>query len=128
MSLWGEVASILERTTALLQACSLEADLAVLPAGRHTEIGERGVNLSGGQKARVSMARAMYADTELIIMDDPLSAVDVHVGRHMFNHCIRGAFMPADHSSHANHFSGWRFGNTALPREQVLWKGGRACW
>ena len=76
-----------------MQACSLEADLAVLPAGRHTEIGERGVNLSGGQKARVSMARAMYADTELIIMDDPLSAVDVHVGRHMFNHCIRGAPM-----------------------------------
>jgi len=74
-----------------VQACSLEADLAVLPAGRHTEIGERGVNLSGGQKARVSMARAMYADTEFIIMDDPLSAVDVHVGRHMFNQCIRGA-------------------------------------
>ncbi len=74
-----------------VQACSLEADLAVLPAGRHTEIGERGVNLSGGQKARVSMARAMYADTDFIIMDDPLSAVDVHVGRHMFNQCIRGA-------------------------------------
>ena len=74
-----------------VQACSLEADLAVLPAGRHTEIGERGVNLSGGQKARVSMARAMYADTEFIIMDDPLSAVDVHVGRHMFDQCIRGA-------------------------------------
>jgi hypothetical protein len=70
--------------------------LAVLPAGRHTEIGERGVNLSGGQKARVSMARAMYANTELIIMDDPLSAVDVHVGRHMFNHCIRGALMLAE--------------------------------
>ena len=74
-----------------MQACSLEADLAVLPAGRHTEIGERGVNLSGGQKARVSMARAMYANTEFIVMDDPLSAVDVHVGRHMFNQCIRGA-------------------------------------
>ena len=77
-----------------MQACSLEADLAVLPAGRHTEIGERGVNLSGGQKARVSMARAMYANTEFIVMDDPLSAVDVHVGRHMFNQCIKGA-LPA---------------------------------
>ena len=78
-----------------MQACSLAADLAVLPAGKDTEIGERGVNLSGGQKQRISMARAMYADCDFVIMDDPLSAVDVHVGRHMFEKCIAGdTFLP----------------------------------
>ena len=65
--------------------------MAVLPAGQDTEIGERGVNLSGGQKQRISMARAVYSDAGFYIMDDPLSAVDVHVGRHMFDNCIAGA-------------------------------------
>lgn len=63
----------------------------MLPAGQDTEIGERGVNLSGGQKQRISMARAVYSDADFFIMDDPLSAVDVHVGRHMFENCIVGA-------------------------------------
>ena len=63
----------------------------VLPAGQDTEIGERGVNLSGGQKQRISMARAVYSNADFFIMDDPLSAVDVHVGRHMFENCIVGA-------------------------------------
>ena len=59
-----------------------------------TEIGEKGVNLSGGQKQRISMARAAYADADLYIMDDPLSAVDVHVGKHIFTKCITG-MLPA---------------------------------
>ena len=63
----------------------------ILPAGDRTEIGEKGVNLSGGQKQRISMARAAYADADLYIMDDPLSAVDVHVGKHIFANCITGA-------------------------------------
>lgn len=75
------------------QACSLGADLAVLPAGQETEIGERGVNLSGGQKQRISMARAVYSSADFYIMDDPLSAVDVHVGRHMFDNCIVGTLL-----------------------------------
>ena len=62
----------------------------MLPGGVNTEIGEKGINLSGGQKQRISLARAVYADADFYIMDDPLSAVDVHVGRHIFDHCISG--------------------------------------
>lgn len=58
-------------------------DLAIFRAGDATEIGERGVNLSGGQKQRIAIARAVYSDTEIVLMDDPLSAVDAHVGRHL---------------------------------------------
>lgn len=64
--------------------------LQMLPGGVDTEIGEKGINLSGGQKQRISLARAVYADADFYIMDDPLSAVDVHVGRHIFDHCISG--------------------------------------
>ncbi len=56
---------------------SLHDDLKVLPGGLETEIGERGINLSGGQKARVSLARAVYSDADVYLLDDPLSAVDV---------------------------------------------------
>ena len=67
----------------------------MLPGGVNTEIGEKGINLSGGQKQRISLARAVYADADFYIMDDPLSAVDVHVGRHIFDHCISG-MIPSD--------------------------------
>lgn len=62
--------------------------LQMLPAGDQSEIGEKGINLSGGQKHRVALARAVYADADLYLLDDPLSAVDVHVGRHLFERCI----------------------------------------
>ncbi|KNE72605.1 hypothetical protein AMAG_17047 [Allomyces macrogynus ATCC 38327] len=68
----------------VLKACSLVKDLQVLSHGDQTQIGEKGINLSGGQKARITCARALYADAEIILMDDPLSAVDAHVDRHMF--------------------------------------------
>ena len=75
----------------VVKACALSDDLAVLPAGDMTEIGERGINLSGGQKARVALARAMYSpESQLILMDDPLSAVDAHVGEHLFREAITG--------------------------------------
>ncbi|XP_076444665.1 multidrug resistance-associated protein 1-like [Babylonia areolata] len=72
----------------VLHACALEPDLEMLPAGDMTEIGEKGINLSGGQKQRVSVARAVYSDPDVILLDDPLSAVDSHVGRHMFEKVI----------------------------------------
>eukprot|EP00007_Cunea_sp_BSH-02190019_P001870 CAMPEP_0174237282 /NCGR_PEP_ID=MMETSP0417-20130205/7690_1 /TAXON_ID=242541 /ORGANISM="Mayorella sp, Strain BSH-02190019" /LENGTH=1523 /DNA_ID=CAMNT_0015316021 /DNA_START=21 /DNA_END=4592 /DNA_ORIENTATION=+ len=74
----------------VIRACSLDPDLDLLPAGDLTEIGERGINVSGGQKARISLARAVYADKECYLLDDPLSAVDQHVGRSLFHNCISG--------------------------------------
>ena len=69
----------------VLHACALESDLEILTAGEETEIGENGINLSGGQKQRVSLARAVYSDADLYLLDDPLSAVDSHVGKHIFD-------------------------------------------
>lgn len=80
-----------ERYDDVVEACALLDDLAVLPAGDKTEIGERGINLSGGQKARIALARAMYSEeTQLMLLDDPLSAVDAHVGEHLFKNAITG--------------------------------------
>ncbi|XP_069492526.1 multidrug resistance-associated protein 1-like isoform X4 [Ambystoma mexicanum] len=72
----------------VLDACALLPDLELLQNGDQTEIGERGVNLSGGQKQRVSLARAVYSDADIFLLDDPLSAVDVHVGNHLFDKVI----------------------------------------
>uniref|UniRef100_A0A8C2F3V1 ABC-type glutathione-S-conjugate transporter n=1 Tax=Cyprinus carpio TaxID=7962 RepID=A0A8C2F3V1_CYPCA len=72
----------------VLEACALLPDLDNLPAGDTTEIGEKGLNLSGGQKQRVSLARAVYRKADVYLLDDPLSAVDAHVGQHIFNKVI----------------------------------------
>ncbi|XP_054712440.1 multidrug resistance-associated protein 1-like [Uloborus diversus] len=77
-----------KRYDAALHRCSLKQDLQSLPDGDLTEIGEKGVNLSGGQKQRVSLARALYQDADLYLLDDPLSAVDSHVGNHIFKYVI----------------------------------------
>ncbi|KAK7203382.1 ABC multidrug transporter [Myxozyma melibiosi] len=74
----------------ILKACALEHDVEVLPAGDQTEIGERGINISGGQKARISLARAAYFESDIVILDDVLSAVDPHVGRTLVDGCICG--------------------------------------
>ncbi|KAJ1552244.1 Multidrug resistance-associated protein 1, partial [Cladochytrium tenue] len=71
-----------------IDACGLRPDLDILPGGDLTEIGERGINLSGGQKQRISLARAVYARTDIYLLDDSLSAVDAHVGRHIFDNVI----------------------------------------
>ncbi|KAM7332735.1 hypothetical protein ACRRTK_009443 [Alexandromys fortis] len=72
-----------------VHVCGLQKDLNSLPYGDLTEIGERGVNLSGGQRQRISLARAVYANRQLYLLDDPLSAVDAHVGKHVFEECIK---------------------------------------
>ena len=72
----------------VIRVCSLQRDLTLLVAGDLTEIAERGANLSGGQRQRTSLARAVYHDCEIVLLDDPLSAVDQHVGSHIFNECF----------------------------------------
>ncbi|XP_060065903.1 ATP-binding cassette sub-family C member 5-like [Ylistrum balloti] len=75
--------------TQVIYACGLEPDLDLLPNRDETEIGERGINISGGQKQRISLARAVYSKSDIYLLDDPLSAVDVHVGHHLFHRCIK---------------------------------------
>ncbi|KAF1784013.1 P-loop containing nucleoside triphosphate hydrolase [Phytophthora cactorum] len=74
----------------VLDACALTRDLHSLPAGDHTEIGERGVNLSGGQQARIALARACYSNASVYILDSPLSAVDAIVQNEIFEKCLLG--------------------------------------
>ncbi|XP_069102567.1 multidrug resistance-associated protein 1-like isoform X2 [Argopecten irradians] len=72
----------------VLEACQLIPDLRILSAGDQTEIGQKGINLSGGQKQRVSLARAVYTNADVYLLDDPLSAVDSHVGKALFEKVI----------------------------------------
>uniref|UniRef100_A0A671RXU6 Multidrug resistance-associated protein 4 n=1 Tax=Sinocyclocheilus anshuiensis TaxID=1608454 RepID=A0A671RXU6_9TELE len=76
--------------SSVLRACALKRDMELLPDGDLTVIGDRGATLSGGQKARVNLARAVYQDAYIYLLDDPLSAVDAEVGRHLFEQCICG--------------------------------------
>lgn len=74
----------------VIEACALKPDLEILPNGDMTEIGERGITISGGQKQRLNIARAIYFNAGLVLLDDPLSAVDAHVGRHIMDKAICG--------------------------------------
>ncbi|XP_029800371.1 multidrug resistance-associated protein 7 isoform X2 [Suricata suricatta] len=74
----------------VLEACALSDDLSILPAGDQTEVGEKGVTLSGGQRARIALARAVYQEKELYLLDDPLAAVDADVANHLLHRCILG--------------------------------------
>lgn len=74
----------------VISACCLNSDLEILPAGDKTEIGERGINLSGGQKARICLARTVYTNRDIILLDDVLSAVDSKVGQHIMQQCVHG--------------------------------------
>ncbi|QRV86056.1 ABC transporter [Ceratobasidium sp. AG-Ba] len=79
-----------ERYKQVIRQCALERDLTLLEAGDQTEVGEKGMTLSGGQKARVSLARAIYSKAEIVILDDVLSALDVHTSRWIVDNCFRG--------------------------------------
>ncbi|CAH1736108.1 unnamed protein product [Aphis gossypii] len=78
-----------ERFKEVIDVCALKSDLEHFPLGDETIVGERGTTLSGGQKARINLARAVYKKADIYLLDDPLSAVDVKVGNHLFEKCIR---------------------------------------
>ncbi|KAL5290305.1 ABCC4.2 family protein [Megaselia abdita] len=78
-----------ERYQQVIRVCGLDKDLQLMPKGDETIIGERGVSLSGGQKARINLARAVYKKADIYLLDDPLSAVDTNVGKHIFEKCIQ---------------------------------------
>ncbi|KAH7273597.1 P-loop containing nucleoside triphosphate hydrolase protein [Fusarium solani] len=79
-----------ERYQKVIEVCALKKDLEILTDGDKTELGANGINLSGGQKWRVTLARAIYSRAEILVMDDVFSAVDAHVGRHIFEKCVTG--------------------------------------
>ncbi|KAF7309660.1 hypothetical protein MIND_00337100 [Mycena indigotica] len=84
--------------TQVIEACALSPDLALLPQGDLTEVGEKGITLSGGQRARISLARAVYARADLVLLDDVLAAVDSHVARHVFDRVIGPNGLLASHA------------------------------
>jgi ABC-type bacteriocin/lantibiotic exporter with double-glycine peptidase domain len=73
----------------VLYHCALERDLALLDAGDRTEVGEKGLTLSGGQKARVTLARALYSSADILLLDDVLAALDVHTAKWIVNKCFK---------------------------------------
>lgn len=79
-----------QRYRQVVKRCALERDFQLLPFGDKTVVGERGVSLSGGQRARINLARAVYMDADIYLLDDPLSAVDTHVGKQLFDECVTG--------------------------------------
>uniref|UniRef100_A0A8C5ADF5 ATP-binding cassette, sub-family C (CFTR/MRP), member 9 n=1 Tax=Gadus morhua TaxID=8049 RepID=A0A8C5ADF5_GADMO len=77
-----------QRYKAVIEACSLQPDIDLLPFGDQTEIGERGINLSGGQRQRICVARALYQNTNIVFLDDPFSALDIHLSDHLLQEGI----------------------------------------
>src|SRR5271168_3161189 len=82
-----------ERYWDVVEACALKLDLDMFEAGDRTEVGEKGITLSGGQKQRLALARAVYSPAQTLLLDDVLSALDVHVGKYIFQHCITGELL-----------------------------------
>lgn len=79
-----------ERYLKIVDICALKSDFAQFPHGDKTLVGEKGKSLSGGQKARINLARCVYKIADIYLLDDPLSAVDANVGKHLYDNCIRG--------------------------------------
>ncbi|KAJ3407090.1 Canalicular multispecific organic anion transporter 1 [Chytriomyces hyalinus] len=89
--LFGQGAVDEERLKRAIDSCALNVDLLQFTNGLDTEIGEKGISLSGGQKARIALARALYNEADIYLFDDPLAALDAHVGKHVFEQGIQGA-------------------------------------
>jgi ABC-type sulfate/molybdate transport systems ATPase subunit len=98
---------------AVLAACALTHDLEMLPAGDMTEIGEKGITMSGGQKARIALARVLYHNADIALLDDPLAAVDAHVGRHLFEKAIMEELLQGKSNA-------WSVGDTGKKKTVVL--------
>ncbi|RZB39027.1 multidrug resistance-associated protein [Asbolus verrucosus] len=79
-----------KRYNEVVHACALEKDFKQFPDGDLTIVGDRGASLSGGQKARINLARAVYREADIYLLDDPLSAVDIHVSKHLYDECVNG--------------------------------------
>lgn len=79
-----------QRYKQVIKVCSLSRDFSLFPYADRTIVGERGISISGGQKARINLARAVYKRADIYLLDDPLSAVDIHVGQQLFENCIKG--------------------------------------
>jgi len=101
------------RYQAAVDACALKKDFSVLPSGDMCQIGERGITLSGGQKARIQLARCVYHNADIYLLDDPLAAVDAHVGKHIFERCIVDELLLGKGSI-------WRSANTSPKKRLVV--------
>lgn len=77
----------------VVRVCALDRDFESLPYGDKSVIGDRGVTISGGQRARINLARAVYKEADIYLLDDPLSAVDTHVAKKLFEECISGKYL-----------------------------------
>lgn len=80
---------IKKKYNTVVEVCALERDFELFPLGDKTNVGEKGTSLSGGQRARINLARAVYKEADIYLLDDPLSAVDPHVSKHLFHKCIK---------------------------------------
>ncbi|KAF8322189.1 hypothetical protein DL93DRAFT_2051237 [Clavulina sp. PMI_390] len=95
-----------QRYWKVVEDSALVADLEMFPDGDRTEVGEKGISLSGGQKQRLNIARALYNAFDIVLMDDPFSALDAHVGKHVFEHAVQGSLAGKTRVvvTHALHF------------------------
>ena len=111
--------------TRIIEACALKEDIQHFPDCDQTVVGERGEVLSGGQRTRVSLARAVYADADIFLLDDPLSAVDFNVGQHIFEKCIKGLLGQKTRviTSHQEHHMKEADNVIVLYKGRVLGKG-----